>query len=161
MSEVAGRMSVQEGAKYLGKTYGGRGILLGGVPGVASGKGIGYWRRYSWNRSSKNGCGPGCRCYHYGCELKTLALSCDIMPTNVKTLMSNNYNISEYVARSRFNYWCSIDTWSKSSKLDNSRNAFNHAPRHRMVDVAIDQGGCFETSNPTTHDNPTYEVDGM
>lgn len=161
MSEVAGRMSIQEGAKYLEKTYGGRGILLGGVPGVAPAKVLVIGGGVVGTEAAKMAAGLGADVTIMDLSLKRLRYLSDIMPTNVKTLMSNNYNISEYIKTHDLIIGAVSIPGAKAPKLITREMLSTMRPGTVVVDVAIDQGGCFETSKPTTHDIPTYEVDGI
>lgn len=161
MSEVAGRMSIQEGAKYLEKTYGGRGILLGGVPGVTPAKVLVIGGGVVGTEAAKMAAGLGADVTIMDVSLKRLRYLSDIMPTNVKTLMSNNYNISEYIKTYDLIIGAVLIPGAKAPKLITREMLSTMRPGTVVVDVAIDQGGCFETSKPTTHDTPTYDVDGI
>ncbi len=161
MSEVAGRMSVQEGAKYLEKAQGGRGILLGGVPGVERavvtiiGGGI----------VGTNAChiaaGLGAQVYIMDTNLSRLRYLDETMPKNVTTVYSNTYNLQELMKKTDLLVGAVLIPGAKAPKLVTKDMLTLMQPGSVIVDVAVDQGGCVETCKPTTHDQPTYEVDGI
>ncbi|MDX9883820.1 MAG: alanine dehydrogenase [Prolixibacteraceae bacterium] len=159
MSEVAGRMSVQEGAKYLEKTYGGYGVLLGGVPGVPPAKVLIIGGGIVGTEAAKMAAGLGADVTIMDVSLKRLRYLDDIMPANVKTMMSNEYNIREMVRTHDVIVGAVLIPGAKAPKLVTRDMLPTMKPGTVMVDVAVDQGGCFETTVPTTHDHPTFVVD--
>ncbi|PIE64243.1 MAG: alanine dehydrogenase [Desulfobacterales bacterium] len=161
MSEVAGRMAAQEGAKYLEIPQGGEGILLGGVTGVApatvvviGGGVVGY-------NAAKMAAGLGAQVYILDTNLERLAYLDDVMPANVFPVMSNPATLREYVTRADLVIGAVLIPGAKAPKLVTSDMLKDMKDGSVMVDVAIDQGGCFETSKATTHAEPTFVVDGV
>ncbi|WP_445586791.1 alanine dehydrogenase [Sunxiuqinia sp. A32] len=161
MSEVAGRMSVQEGAKYLEKTFGGYGVLLGGVPGVPPAKVLIVGGGIVGTEAAKMAAGLGADVTIMDVSLKRLRYLDDIMPANVKTMMSNDYNIRDMVTTHDVIIGAVLIPGAKAPKLITRDMLPTMRPGTVMVDVAVDQGGCFETTKPTTHDNPIFEIDGV
>lgn len=161
MSEVAGRMSVQEGAKYLEKTYGGYGVLLGGVPGVPPAKVLVIGGGIVGTEAAKMAAGLGSDVTIMDVSLKRMRYLDDIMPANVKTMMSNEYNIREMVKSHDLIIGAVLIPGAKAPKLITKDMLSTMRPGTVMVDVAVDQGGCFETTKATTHDNPIFEIDGV
>ncbi len=161
MSEVAGRMSVQEGAKYLEKTYGGYGVLFGGVPGVPPAKVLILGGGIVGTEAAKMASGLGADVTIMDVNLKRLRYLDDIMPLNVNTLMSNGYNIYEMVKSHDVIIGSVLIPGAKTPQLVTKDMLPTMRPGTVLVDVAIDQGGCFETSHPTSHDHPTFVVDGI
>ena len=161
MSEVAGRMSVQEGAKYLEKTYGGYGVLLGGVPGVPPAKVLVIGGGIVGTEAAKMAAGLGSDVTIMDVSLKRMRYLDDIMPANVKTMMSNEYNIREMVKSHDLIIGAVLIPGAKAPKLITRDMLSTMRPGTVMVDVAVDQGGCFETTKATTHDNPIFEIDGV
>jgi len=161
MSEVAGRMSVQEGAKYLEKTFGGRGVLLGGVPGVPPAKVLIIGAGIVGTEAAKMAAGLGADVTIMDVNLKRLRYLDDIMPANVKTMMSNSFNIKEMVKTHDLIIGAVLITGAKAPHLITREMLSTMQPGTVIVDVAIDQGGCIETTYPTTHDNPTFCIDGV
>ena len=159
MSEVAGRMSVQEGAKYLEKTFGGYGVLLGGVPGVPPAKVLIIGGGIVGTEAAKMAGGLGADVTIIDVSLKRLRYLDDIMPANVKTLMSNEYNIREMVRNHDVIIGAVLIPGTKAPKLVTRDMIPTMKPGTVLVDVAVDQGGCFETTVPTTHDHPTFVID--
>lgn len=159
MSEVAGRMSVQEGAKFLEKPMGGKGILLGGVPGVKPANVIVLGGGIVGTQAAKIAAGLGARVTIMDISLARLRQLDDIMPANVDTVYSNEYNIREYIKKADLIIGAVLIPGAKAPHLI-TRDMLNTIPNGAvMVDVAVDQGGCFETTKPTTHADPTYVVD--
>ncbi len=161
MSEVAGRLATQEGAKYLEKTYGGRGILLGGVPGtfparvvVIGGGVVGY-------NAARIACGMGADVAVVDMDINRLRYLSEIMPANCTPLMSSPAVIRELVKDADLVIGAVLVTGAKAPMLITKDMLKIMKKGAVIVDVAIDQGGCFETSEPTTHDDPVYEVDGI
>jgi alanine dehydrogenase len=159
MSEVAGRMSIHEGAKYLEKTFGGRGMLLGGVPGVLPAKVLILGGGIVGTEAAKMAAGLGADVTIMDISLKRLRYLNDIMPANVKTQMSNDYNIREQVRVSDLIIGAVLIPGTKAPFLVTKDMLKTMNPGTVMVDVAVDQGGCIETTVPSTHDHPTYVVD--
>jgi len=161
MSEVAGRMAVQEGAKYLEKPMGGFGILLGGVAGVKPANVLVLGGGIVGTQSAKMAAGLGANVTIVDISLARLRYLEDIMPANVDTVMSNEYNIRELVQSSILIIGGVLIPGAKAPSLITRDMLKLMKPGTVMVDVAIDQGGCFETSKATTHEDPIYEVDGV
>jgi alanine dehydrogenase len=161
MSEVAGRMAVQEGAKFLEYRMGGSGILLGGVPGVYPGYVTILGGGVVGTHAAKMAAGLGADVVILDINLDRLRYLDDIMPKNVRTMMSNPANIRETIARSDLVVGAVLIPGGRAPWLVTRDMLKLMHPRSVVVDVAVDQGGCIETSRPTTHENPTYEVDGI
>jgi alanine dehydrogenase len=161
MSEVAGRMAVQEGAKYLEKPMGGFGILLGGVAGVKPANVLVLGGGIVGTQSAKMAAGLGANVTIVDISLPRLRYLEDIMPANVDTVMSNEYNIKELIQSSNLIIGGVLIPGAKAPSLITRSMLKLMKPGTVMVDVAIDQGGCFETSHATTHEDPIYEVDGV
>jgi len=161
MSEVAGRMSVQEGAKYLEKTYGGYGVLLGGVPGVPPAKVLIIGGGIVGTEAAKMAAGLGADVTIMDVSLKRLRYLDDIMPANVKTMMSNEYNIREMVKSHDLIIGAVLIPGAKAPHLVTQNMLKTMRPGTVMVDVAVDQGGCFETTSATTHAEPFFSVDSI
>ncbi|MEO6287719.1 MAG: alanine dehydrogenase [Dyadobacter sp.] len=161
MSEVAGRMAVQEGAKYLEKPMGGFGILLGGVAGVKPANVLVLGGGIVGTQSAKMASGLGANVTIVDISLARLRYLEDIMPANVDTVMSNEYNIRELVKSANLIIGGVLIPGAKAPSLITRDMLKLMKPGTVMVDVAIDQGGCFETSKATTHEDPIYEVDGV
>jgi len=159
MSEVAGRMSIQEGAKYLEKTYGGYGVLLGGVPGVPPAKVLIIGGGIVGTEAAKMAGGLGADVTIIDVSLKRLRYLDDIMPANVKTLMSNEYNIRDMVRNADVIIGAVLIPGAVAPKLITRDMIPTMKPGTVLVDVAVDQGGCFETTVATTHDHPTFVID--
>lgn len=159
MSEVAGRMSVQQGAKYLEKTFGGSGILLGGVPGVPPAKVLVIGGGVVGTEAAKMAAGLGADVTIMDLSLPRLRYLADIMPANVKTMMSNDYNIREKVRTHDLIIGAVLIPGAKAPKLVTRDMLSTMRPGTVLVDVAVDQGGCFETTKATTHANPTFTID--
>jgi alanine dehydrogenase len=161
MSEVAGRMAVQEGAKYLEKPMGGFGILLGGVAGVKPANVLVLGGGIVGTQSAKMAAGLGANVTIMDISLPRLRYLEDIMPANVDTVMSNEYNIRELIQSTNLIIGGVLIPGAKAPSLITRDMLKLMKPGTVMVDVAIDQGGCFETSHATTHEDPIYEVDGV
>ncbi len=161
MSEVAGRMAVQQGAKYLEKPSGGRGILLGGVPGVRPAKVLVLGGGVVGTQSAKMAAGLGAQVTILDISLPRLRYLSDVMPANVITQYSNEYNILEHIRHSDLIVGAVLIPGAKAPFLIRKEMLSEMRPGTVMVDVAVDQGGCFETTRPTTHDNPIYVVDDV
>ena len=161
MSEVAGRMSVQEGAKYLEMAQGGHGVLLGGVPGVDPGKVLVIGGGVVGINAAKMACGLGAKVHILDMNLERLRYLADIMPKNCFPLMSSPAKIRELIKDADVVIGAVLVAGAKAPKLVTRDMLKLMKPRAVLVDVAIDQGGCFETSKPTTHGNPTFVVDDI
>lgn len=161
MSEVAGRMAVQEGAKYLEKLYGGRGVLLGGVPGVAPAKVVILGGGIVGINAAKMAAGMGAKVTILDLSLERLRYLSDVMPANVVPIYSNRHNILEQIETADLVVGAVLIPGAKAPKLVRREDLARMQPGSVIVDVAIDQGGCVETIKATTHENPTYVVDGV
>ncbi len=161
MSEVAGRMSVQQGAKYLEKTFGGSGILLGGVPGVPPAKVLVIGGGVVGTEAAKMAAGLGADVTIMDLSLPRLRYLADIMPANVKTMMSNGYNIREMVQTHDLIIGAVLIPGAKAPKLVTKDMLKTMRPGTVLVDVAVDQGGCFETTKATTHADPVFTIDNV
>ena len=161
MSEVAGRMAVQEGAKYLEMTQGGRGILLGGVPGVAPGTVVVIGGGIVGINAAKIACGLGAKVYLLDTNLDRLRYLSEVMPSNCFTVMGSLPNLRALLKEADLVIGAVLIPGAKAPKLITRQMLKGMKPGAVLVDVAIDQGGCFETSRPTTHTQPTFEVDGI
>lgn len=161
MSEVAGRMAIQEGAKFLEKPMGGFGILLGGVAGVKPANVLVLGGGIVGTQAAKMAAGLGANVTIVDISLARLRYLEDIMPANVDTVMSNEYNIRELIQSSILIIGGVLIPGAKAPSLITKEMLKLMKPGTVMVDVAIDQGGCFETSHATTHEDPIYEVDGV
>ena len=161
MSEVAGRMSIQEGAKYLEKPKGGKGILLGGVPGVKPANVLVLGGGVVGTQAALMAAGLGAHVTIADISLPRLRYLSEIMPANVDTLMSSVHNIEEMLPHTDLVIGAVLIPGAKAPHLITREMLKLMQPGSVLVDVAIDQGGCFETSHPTTHTEPVYEVDGI
>lgn len=161
MSEVAGRMAIQEGAKYLEKTTGGLGILLGGVPGVEPATVVVIGAGVVGTNAAKIACGMGAKVYLLDNSLDRLRYLSDVMPKNCILLMSTPGLIARLVKTADLVIGAVLIPGAKAPKLISKKMLKTMKQGAVIVDVAIDQGGCFETSKPTTHSEPTYIVDGI
>ena len=161
MSEVAGRMSIQEGARFLEKPQGGRGVLLGGVPGVKPAKVLILGAGVVGRNAALMAAGLGAEVTITDISLPVLRHCADTMPKNIKTLFSSKHNIEEELPDTDLVIGSVLIPGAKAPHLITRDMIKKMRPGSVMVDVAIDQGGCFETSHPTTHSDPTYEVDGV
>src|SRR6185503_5779905 len=161
MSEVAGRMAVQEGAKYLEKLYGGRGVLLGGVPGVAPGKVVILGGGIVGINAAKMAAGLGAKVTVLDLSLERLRYLSDVMPANVTLIYSNRHNILEQISTADLVVGAVLIPGAVAPRLIRREDLKTMQPGSVIVDVAIDQGGCVETIHATTHENPTYVVDGI
>ena len=161
MSEVAGRMSIQEGAKYLERPFDGRGILLAGVPGVAPATVTVIGGGIVGANAARVAGGLGANVYLLDVNLDRLRYLDDVMPPNVTTLFSNPHNVLDCLRRSDLVIGAVLIPGARAPRLVNRADLKQMLPRAVVIDVAIDQGGCFETSKPTTHAKPTYIVDDI
>ncbi|MDP2654263.1 MAG: alanine dehydrogenase [Candidatus Omnitrophota bacterium] len=161
MSEVAGRMAVHEGAKYLEEPMKGRGILLGGVPGVSPAEVVILGAGVVGANACKMAAGLGARVTILDINLNRLRYLSDIMPANVRTLMSNTHTVRDSVLKADLVISSVLIRGAKAPQIIDRKLIAQMKPGAVIIDVAIDQGGSLETSRPTTHDNPTYIVDNV
>jgi len=161
MSEVAGRMSIQDGARCLEKPKGGKGILLGGVPGVKPAHVLVLGGGVVGTQAALMAAGLGAHVTIADISLPRLRYLAEIMPANVDTLMSTSYNIEELLPHTDLVIGAVLIPGAKAPHLITRDMLKLMQPGSVLVDVAIDQGGCFETSHPTTHAEPVYTVDGI
>ena len=161
MSEVAGRMAIQEGAKYLEKPLKGRGILLGGVPGVKPAKVLILGAGIVGTNAAKIAAGMGADVTIVDVNLQRLRYLDDVMPKNVHTMMSNEYSIRELLKDHDLIVGAVLIPGAKAPKLITRDMLKIMKPGTVLVDVAVDQGGCIETCTPTTHENPTFIIDDV
>ncbi|MBR5594266.1 MAG: alanine dehydrogenase [Bacteroidaceae bacterium] len=161
MSEVAGRMAVQEGCYFLERPRGGKGKLMGGVPGVKPAKVFVIGAGVVGTAAARTAAGMGADVTICDISLPRLTYLADVMPRNVKTLMSSEYNIREELKTADLVIGSVLIPGAKAPKLVTRDMLSLMEQGSVLVDVAIDQGGCFETSRPTTHEEPTYYVDGI
>jgi len=161
MSQIAGRMSVQEGAKYLEKTFGGRGILLGGVPGIKKGKVLLLGGGIAGTNACKIAIGMGADVTIMDVSARRLSEIDDIFGNSVKTMYSNSYNIDEMIRDADLVIGSVLIPGAAAPKLVKKDDLKKMKKGAVMVDIAIDQGGCFETSRPTYHTDPIFTVDGV
>jgi alanine dehydrogenase len=161
MSEVAGRMSIQEGAKYLERPFEGRGILLAGVPGVPPATVSVIGAGVVGANAARVAAGLGANVFILDVNLDRLRYIDDVMPQNVTTVFSNRLNILDCLRQSDLVIGAVLIPGAKAPHLVRRADLKVMQPRAVVIDVAIDQGGCFETSRPTTHAEPTYIVDDI
>ena len=161
MSEIAGRMAVQEGAKYLEIPQKGRGILLGGVPGVEPARVLVLGGGVVGTQAAKIAAGTGADVTIMDISLDRLRYLDDVMPANVKTVYSDPYAIADHARRADLVIGAVLIPGAKAPSLIKKSFLKEMLPGAVIVDVAVDQGGCFETTHATTHENPTYIVDGV
>lgn len=161
MSEVAGRMAAQEGAKYLEKATGGRGVLLGGIPGVPPANVMVLGGGIVGVNAAKIAAGMGANTIILDISLKKLRYLDDVMPKNVRTLYSSEEAIRNLLPETELVIGAVLITGAKAPNLISRDMLKLMKPGTVMVDVAIDQGGCFETSRPTTHADPIYIIDDV
>ena len=161
MSEVAGRMSIQEGARFLEKPQGGKGILLGGVPGVKPAKVLILGGGIVGSNAAQMAAGMGAEVMITDVNLTRLRYLSEVLPKNVKTLYSSLHNIKMELPTVDLVIGSVLIPGDKAPHLITREMLKMMKPGTVLVDVAIDQGGCFETSHPTTHSEPTYVVDGI
>ena len=161
MSEVAGRMATQQGAKYLEMAQGGHGVLLGGVPGVDPGTVVVIGGGVVGINAAKMACGLGAKVYILDKNLDRLRYLSDVMPSNCFPLMSSPATVRKLVREADVVIGAVLIAGAKAPRLV-TRNMLKTMKKGAvLVDVAIDQGGCFETSKATTHTDPIYTVDGV
>ena len=161
MSEVAGRMSIQEGAKFLERPFEGRGILLGGVPGVLPANVVVLGGGVVGMNAAKTAAGLGANVILMDINLDRLRYVDDIMPPNVTTLYSDRHNILDSLTHADLLIGAILIPGARAPHLVRREDLKRMQHRAVIIDVAIDQGGCVETSHPTTHSQPTYLVDDI
>ena len=161
MSEVAGRMAVQEGAKYLEKLHGGCGLLLSGVPGVPPAKVVILGGGVVGTNAAKIAAGMGAQVVILDVSLERLRYLSDVMPANVQLIFSNRHNLLEQIATADLVIGGVLIPGATAPRLIRKEDLKIMRPGAVIVDVAIDQGGCVETIHATTHEDPIYLVDGI
>lgn len=161
MSEVAGRMAIQQGAKYLEKPVKGKGLLLGGVPGVPPGKVLVLGAGAVGIQAAKMAAGLGAHVTVMDVNMNRLRYVNDIMPSHVVTEFSNEYNIRKHIKTHDLIIGGVLITGAKAPKLITRNMLKDMQPGTVIVDVAVDQGGCFETTRPTSHEDPVYIIDDV
>ncbi len=161
MSEVAGRMAVQEGAKYLENLYGGRGVLLGGMPGVPPAHVVILGGGVVGANAARVAAGMGARVTILDISLERLRHLGDIMPANVQLVFSNRHTVLEHISSADLVVGGVLVTGAVAPRLIRRDDLKTMLKGAIIVDVSVDQGGCVETTHATTHENPTYVVDGV
>lgn len=161
MSEVAGRLSVQQGAKYLERYFGGRGVLLPGVPGVEPATVVVIGGGVVGSNAARMAAGLGARVVLLDVSLNRLRYLSEVMPANVTMVYSNRHNILEQIEKADLVIGAVLIPGKKAPRLIRREDLKRMKPGAVIVDVAVDQGGCVETIHPTTHDDPIYTVDGV
>lgn len=161
MSEVAGRMAIQQGAKYLEKPIKGKGILLGGVPGVPPGRVLILGAGVVGIQAAKMAAGLGAHVTILDINMKRLRYVNDVMPSHVVTELSTAYNIRRHIRTHDLIVGGVLIPGAKAPKLITRDMLKEMQPGTVLVDVAVDQGGCFETTRATTHEDPTYIIDDV
>ncbi len=161
MSEIAGRMAAQVGANILGKSHGGRGVLLGGVPGVKRGTAVVIGGGVAGTNAARLAVGLGAHVYILDVNHARLVYLDDIFGNTATTVMSHPESIAELTAQADLVIGSVLIPGARAPWLVSRQMIAAMAPGSVVVDISIDQGGCFETSRPTTHQDPTYEVDGV
>jgi alanine dehydrogenase len=161
MSEVAGRMAVQEGAKYLEKYFGGRGILLGGVPGVEPAHVVIVGGGIVGSNAARLAAGLGAKVTIMDLSLNRLRYLADVMPANVFTMHSSRHNLLDQIAKADLVVGAVLLPGAKAPKLIRREDLKRMKAGSVIVDVAVDQGGCVETIHATTHEDPIYVVEGV
>lgn len=161
MSEVAGRMSVQQGAKYLERPQGGKGILLGGVPGVKPAEVVIIGGGVVGHNAAQMAAGLNANVKLLDINLNRLRYLSETLPSNVDTIFSTEFAIRDLIKTADLIIGATLMVGAKAPHLIKRDMLKDMAPGTVLVDVSVDQGGCFETTRPTTHANPVYEVDGI
>ncbi len=161
MSEVAGRMAIQQGAKYLEMAHGGHGVLLGGVPGVDPGTVVIIGGGVVGTNAAKMACGLGAKVYILDMNLERLRYLSDVMPSNCFLLMSKPTTVRRLIKEADVVVGAVLIPGAKAPRLITREMLKTMKKGAVLVDVAIDQGGCFETAKATTHGEPIYEVEGV
>ncbi len=161
MSEVAGRMAIQQGAKYLEKPVKGRGVLLGGVPGVPPGKVLVLGAGVVGIQAAKMAAGLGAHVTILDVNMKRLRYVNDVMPNHVVTEFSNEFNIRRHIRNHDLIVGAILLKGAKAPRIITRDMLREMRPGTVIVDVAVDQGGCVETIRPTTHEDPVYIIDDV
>ncbi len=161
MSEVAGRMAIQQGAKYLEKPIKGRGVLLGGVPGVPPGRVLVLGAGVVGVQAAKMAAGLGAHVTIMDIDMQRLRYVNDVMPNHVVTEFSSEYNIRQRIKNHDLIVGGVLIKGAKAPKLVTKEMLKEMRPGTVIVDVAVDQGGCIETTKPTTHEDPTFIIDDV
>ena len=161
MSEIAGKMSVQEGAKYLERPMQGRGILLGGVPGVAPAQVLVLGGGIVGTHAARVAAGLGATVVIMDINLDRLRYLSDVMPANVQTVYSDPHSVREYLRKADLVVGAVLIPGARAPRLVTRKDLVDMKNGSVIVDVAIDQGGCTETSRPTTHRDPIYIEEGV
>lgn len=161
MSEVAGRLAIQEGSKYLEKQYGGKGILLSGVPGVRGGNVLIIGSGVVGMNATKTALGMGANVTVLGIDLARLDYFSDVFNGQIQTVYSDRINLEKELKRADLVVCTVLIPGGKTPKLIQRKHLKMMEKGSVIVDVAVDQGGCCETSRPTTHKDPIFEVDGI
>lgn len=161
MSEVAGRLSVQQGAKYLERPQGGKGVLLGGVPGVKPADVVIIGAGVVGHNAAQMAAGLGAKVKVLDINLNRLRYLSEILPHNVDTIYSTEMTIADSVKTADLVIGATLLVGAKAPHLVTREMLKDMIPGTVMIDVSVDQGGCFETTHPTTHADPIYEVDGI
>lgn len=161
MSEIAGRMSIQEGAKFLEKPFGGKGVLLSGVPGVRAGKVVILGAGTVGANAAKMAAGLGAEVALLDVNLARLRTLEDTLPANVKTFFSSEDTIREQTKKADLVIGAVLLPGAKAPTLITREMLKEMESGTVLIDVAVDQGGCVETAKPTTHDKPTFIIDGI
>jgi alanine dehydrogenase len=161
MSEIAGKMSIQEGAKYLEKPMMGRGILLGGVPGVAPADVVVLGAGIVGTHAARVAAGLGASVVLMDVNLERLRYLADVMPANVRTIFSDAHTVRDHIRNADLVIGAVLIPGAKAPRLVTRHDLVEMRNGSVIVDVAIDQGGCFETSRPTTHQQPTFVVENV
>ena len=161
MSEVAGRMAVQVGASCLEKEHGGKGVLLGGVPGTRRGRVVILGGGVVGRNAATIAIGMGAQVTLFDVRAKTMEYLEDVFGSSIETIYSNTHNIAEAVRRADLLIGAVLVPGAVAPRLVTEELVRTMDPGSVIVDVAVDQGGCIETCRPTTHDDPTYEVHGV
>ncbi len=161
MSEIAGRLATQEGAKFLEKPFGGRGVLLGGEPGVSRGKVAIIGGGVVGINAAKIAVGMGAEVTILDINAQRMAYLDDVFSSEITTLYSSRHNIEKVLKESDLVVGAILISGAAAPKLVSQEDLKLMKPGSVIVDVAVDQGGCFETTRPTTHDEPTFEVNSV
>lgn len=161
MSEIAGRMAIQEGAKYLEKPMGGKGKLLGGVPGVKPAEVLVLGAGIVGTQAAKMAAGLGAHVTLMDISLARLRYLDDVLPANVDTVFSSKHAVLEHIKTADLIIGAVLIPGTKAPQLISREMLSSMEKGTVLLDVAVDQGGCIETCRPTTHENPVFEIDGI
>jgi alanine dehydrogenase len=161
MSEIAGRLSVQEGAKYLEKEFGGRGILLGGVPGVKPANVVVLGAGVVGSNAARVAAGLGANVTIMDINIERLRYLTEVMPANVTTIYSDPHAVRDYLHSADLVIGGVLIPGGRAPVLVTRKLVSEMKSGAVIVDVSVDQGGCIETTKPTTHEHPTYVVDDV